>query len=65
VDWRESFRKYVGIVSDAEGVHFLHPGDWPPGDWAEIVPVIHEAGAMTYEEAQARLTAARHADQGG
>ena len=42
-DWRDIFKRYLRIVSEAEGVSFLRSRDWTAEEWAAILEAENEA----------------------
>lgn len=36
------FAKYIEVIGDAEGVHYLHREDWTPDEWEAITALYAE-----------------------
>jgi hypothetical protein len=42
MNYRTMLEKYVRIVGNAEGVHFLHPSEWSEEEWSVWQEIITE-----------------------
>ena len=41
LDWRDMFKRYSDVVSEAEGISFLYPLDWGAEEWEAIKEVTN------------------------